>query len=952
MHWVRMIRLKGFLPVALGAIWFSLLAVAAQAQTPGVGTVRGQVVTSTSAPVAGAEVTLTNEATGFSRRTRTDAQGRYTLPELPLTGTYRINAVHEGMAPQEQKGIQLRGGQTATIDIVLHPEAAVEAAITVYGTAAGVQADSSQLGDHFDNQRIQETPLIGRKLTALPLLDSAVRSARGTGDLFLDETLFVINGGGRRQQTYTIDGSTADDSWGRQTIFTAVPLGAIQEFTVLTNAFSAEYGRSSGSALNLVTRSGTNDARGDLTALYRPGGLQSDAPVTEQKSHDELKQGSGFFSGPIVRDRAYWSVAGEYNDQDRDSVITSPLAPGVFTGNYKQSLFFARADADLDPGNHLFGRFDLDHFTDTNPQDVVGGITLPSAGRDFKRDTQAAQVGETAVLSASAYNDARLVWQDGDPITQFDPHDPSTQYVRPGVSTEGESRFAKLTNTEEQFADTVSLALGDQLLELGGDYEHSRSGGNGQEFGAPFVLGQFTFKPGISPSIPTSQLTINDVTRFTQGFGNVHYSVGENLWSLFAQDDYRLRNNLTLNLGVRYDRQSLNDDTNNVSPRLGFTWNPKNDPQTVVRGGYGIYYSEIQSNIDASWALAGPTGFFNFGVAPGQLGFPTTLSPLSGFPPGAVLPARDVTIRPGEAGYYSQFFDTSKLNGYPDSFVNPRTAQATLGAEHEFGVHWFLSVDGVHADSTDIERTLDLNAPAEFARNAPGQVRSGSAADSTRPITPTPNGYRRILATLNDGEAKYDGLQLNLRKDFATRGGLWLSYTWSHTRNNVEPDAPGGDPNDAHELGKEWADSLLDQRHRAVLSGWLRLPLELRFGGVAEYGTGRPYNITTGVDNNGDGANTDRPVIDGHVIGRNAGRGDDLYQLTLFLERDFSVGFGTLSLRGEVFNVTNHQNVVGYNGVYGNDPSGKPLATFGQPLGGLANVDPGREYQFAARLRF
>ncbi|HEY0554949.1 MAG TPA: TonB-dependent receptor, partial [Thermoanaerobaculia bacterium] len=594
---IRFIRSRASLSFALCALVLFSISTAALAQTPGIGAIRGQVVDPAGGPVAGAEVTVTNEATGFSRTVRTDARGLYTIPELPLTGTYRIRASQADLAPQEQGGIQLRGGQTAAIDVVLHP-AAVEAAITVYGTAAGVQSDSPQLGDRFDNQRIQETPLIGRKLTSLPLLDSAVRSARGTGDLFLNNTLFVIDGGGRRQQTYTIDGSTADDAWGRQTIFTNVPLGAIQEFTVLTNAFSAEYGRSAGSAINLVTRTGTNDYRGDLTGLYRPGSLQSDAPVTKQKSHDELKQGSAFLSGPIVRDRAYWSIAGEYNDQDRDSIITSPLAPAVYTGNYKQKLFLARADVDLNPGNHLFGRFDLDHFTDTNPQDVVGGITLPSAGRDFKRNTQAVQVGEMAVLSDAAYNDLRFVWQDGDPITQFDPHDPSTQYVRPGVSTEGESRYAKLTNRQEQLADTVSLALGDQLLKIGGDYEHSRSGGNGQEFGAPFVLGQFTFKPGISPSTPTSQLTINDVARFTQGFGNVHYSVGENLWSLFAQDDYRLSGNLTLNAGLRYDRQSLTDDTNNVAPRLGFTWNPKSDPRTVIRGSYGIYYSEVQSNID------------------------------------------------------------------------------------------------------------------------------------------------------------------------------------------------------------------------------------------------------------------------------------------------------------------------------------------------------------------
>ncbi len=935
---------------------FCLLLAGAQAQTPAIGAIRGQVLDPAGAPIAGAEVTITNEATGFTRTVRTDARGLYTLPELPLTGTYRIRATREGLAVQEQAGIQLRAGQTAAIDVVLNP-AAVEEAITVFGAAEGVQSGSPQLGDRFDATRIQETPIIGRKLTSLPLLSSAVRSARGTGDLFLNNTLFVINGGGRRQAGFTIDGSTADDAWGRQTVFTNIPLGALQELTVLTNAFSAEYGRSAGGAINLVTRSGTNDLHGDVVALYRPGGLQADAPVTGQESSDELKQGSAFFSGPLIHDRAYWSVAGEYNDQDRDSIITSPLAPGVFTGHYKQKLFFARADADLSSSNHLFGRFNLDHFTDTNPQDVVGGNNLPSAGRTFRRDTESVQIGDTAVLGANAFNDARLIWQNGDPITQFDPNTPSTQFVRPGVSTEGESRYANLTNRQQQFADTVSLSLGSHLLKLGGDYIHSRSGGNGQEFGSPFVLGQFTFRPGISPSTPTSQLTINDVTRFTQGFGNVSYRVTDDLWSLFAQDDYRLRGNLILNLGVRYDRQDLTGDDDNIAPRLGFAWNPGshqgNRPRTTVRGGYGIYYSQIQANTAAGWELAGPTGFVTIGVAPGQFGFPTSLAPLPAFPAGAVLPARDITVRPGRAGFYNQFFDASRLRGgYPDSLNNPRTQQATLGAEQEIGSHWFLSLDGVHAITTDIPRNLDLNAPSEFVRTAPGQTRPAATADATRPIAPVANGYRRILVTVDRGESRYDGLQLNLRKNFATRGGMLLSYTWSHTRNNVEPDAPGGDPNDANRLDKEWADSLLDQRHRGVLSGWVGLPFELRFGGIAEYATGRPFNITTGVDNNGDGANTDRPVINGHVISRNAGRGDDLYQITLFLERDFPLGFATLGLRGEVFNVTNHQNVVGYNGVYGNDPSGQPLSTFGQPLGGLANVDPARQWQFQARLRF
>ncbi len=256
-----------------------LFAVAVGAQTPAIGAIRGQVTDSAGAPVAGAEVTVTNQATGFSRTTRADAQGRYALPELPLTGTYSLRATREGLATQERADIQLRAGQTAAIDVVLNP-AAVTEAITVYGTAEGVQSGSPQLGDRFDAQRIENTPIIGRKLTSLPLLDSAVRPARGTGDLFLNNTLFVINGGGRRQATFTIDGSSADDAWGRQTIFTNVPLAAVQEFTVLTNAFSAEYGRSAGGAINLVTRTGTNDVRGDLSRqpAGRCAGHQAEVP--------------------------------------------------------------------------------------------------------------------------------------------------------------------------------------------------------------------------------------------------------------------------------------------------------------------------------------------------------------------------------------------------------------------------------------------------------------------------------------------------------------------------------------------------------------------------------------------------------------------------------------------------------------------------------------------------
>jgi hypothetical protein len=949
---IRLFRISSAVSRALLITALGLAAVVgpAAAQTPSTATVRGRVTDESGRPIPGAIATLTNSATGVTRTAQSDAEGLYTIALVPLTGQYNLAVSKDGFAPQQKGPFPLAGSQTAQLDAVLGPNRVAEE-VRVTGTADSVRADAPQLGTRFDTLKVENTPLMGRKLTSVPLLNSAVRPARGTGDLFLNETLSVIDGGGRRQTTYSVDGISGDDSWGRQTIATTLPLPAVQEVNVLTSAFSAEYGRTTGGAINLVTKAGTNSVKVDATGLYRPGGLSGDQPVTGTSGYDNLWQGSGIVSGPIATDKAYFSAGGEYNSQNRDATITSPLDPGTFRGDFEQSLLFARVDANLTDQNHLFGKFSADQFYDTNPQDVVGGLTLPSAGREFVRKTWTYALGDSSVLSSAVFNDARAVYLDADPITKFSPIDPSTQFVRPGVSTEGESRSALLTNQQWQIADTASFSFGSHLVKFGGDYIHSHSGGNGQEFGAPFVLGQFTFKPGISPSIPTSDLSIDDVTRYTQGFGNVTYAVSESIWSLFLQDDWWITNDLTLNLGLRYDQQSITDAKDNFQPRLGFAWRPGHDGKTAIRGGYAMYYSEIRANIVAGWALNGPTGFFTYSAAPGQLGFPTDLEPLPEFPPGAVLPPRDITIRPGRASFYNQFFDVSKLNGYPDELVNPRTQQITIGGERELAPSWILSADYVHARTDNIDRNLDLNAPAFFDRTLPGQARSASAADATRPITPVPNGYKRILVTVNEGNSLYDALQLNLNHHFDGKAQVLLSYTWSHARNNFEPDATGGDPNDVNDLNAEWANSLLNQPNRLVLSGWYLLPFQIMGGGSFTYASGRPFNILTGTDNNGDGANADRPVIDGAVVGRNAGQGTDTVDLSLFLGYEFPIG-GTarLGLRAECLNVTNHANIYGRNGTWGNDPSGVPLPSFGSALGGVSNVDPSRQFQFMVRL--
>lgn len=937
-----------------------ILSGSAFGQTSDTATIRGTVRDPNGALIPGAKVEILNESTGFRRETMTDADGNFTLFNVPLTGNYKVTASHDAFDASVRPDIGLKAGETAVFDFVLKIAGATGlGTVTVRGTTEGVQSDSAQLATRLDLNKIDSTPVLNRKLTNLVGLNSATRPARGTGDLFLNNYLFVTNGNGRRQTNFTIDGSTGNDDWGRQTIFTNLPFSTIQEFTVITNVTSAEFGRTAGNVVNVVTKSGTNDFGTDLLFMARPSGLQARPPLASRRTRDELLQFSGVVSGPIVKDRTHFLLGGEASSQQRSTVISSVLAPGTFDGKYKQAMFFARVDHQINDRNRLSGRFNLERFTDTNPADAVGGNNLPSAARTFERDTYALQGSLNSIIGSRAVNDLRAIYLSGSPITKFQPASPSTQFIRP-IATEGESRAALLTNHEFQLADTLSASFGDHLLKVGGDIEYSSSGGIGQEFGSGFVLGQFRFTNAraSNPAIPTSALTIADAASFTQSFGTSTYRVKQWLWSLFVQDDWHVRPDLTLNLGLRYERQTFTDDTNNFAPRVGFAYNLFGDSKTVVRASYGIYYSQLRANLGAQFALGGPTGVFTFTATPGQLGFPTSLTALPSFPAGASLPARDVVIRPGRAAEYSQFFDVSLLRGYPDALLNPITQQGTVGFERDLGHGYFIRADYVRAHTSDIDRALDLNAPSEFIPfvTLPTATRTVAQANATRPITPVANGYRRIQVVVNEGVSDYNGLQINLEKRLSKKYAFLLSYTLSKTTNTVEPDAGNGDPADVNRLGEyERGISLLHQRHRFVLSGSRNLPWGFVIGGVETMASGRPFAITAGTDINGDGSTADRPFdqASGTFLPRNSGKGSATYSTDIFLQKNFSFGErARLELRAEAFNVFNYRNIYGRFGNYGSALIGTPNALLGTALGGIANTDPGRELQFQLRFRY
>jgi hypothetical protein len=981
-----------------------LFAGPALAQSPNTASIAVVVVDQSDAGIKDAKVAVRNAATGATREAASDAAGNATIAALPLTGTYTVTVSKTGFGSEERKDIVLRSGETATLKVKL-VIGTQRAEVVVYGTAEGVRADP-QIGLRLDSRQIDDLPVLGRKASTLPLLNSAFRPGKGTGDLFVNQTYFITGAGSRRTTTTTLDGANNDEAWGRQTMIATLPLSAVEEYTALTNAFSSEFGWTAGPALNIVTKSGTNSFHGDEIFMARPGDMQAKtfstknfcAPsvstcttpstltsISPVDIPDSLQQFSGSLGGPIYRDKTFFFLAADYTRQDRTTYLSNTLPAFLlpasgdlsYSGHYRQTLINGRLDHRLTPAQNLMLRVNIDRFFDDNPQDAVGGTNAPSVARRYARRSWTTQLNHSASLNPNLHNEARFAWLNGDPVTEWDAKDLSTTYTRAGSVpfTIGQSRLSNLWGHQAQFSDTLSWSRGRHYARFGVSVVRHTSGGTGSEPGTA-VLGTFTFRNTTTATF--DQLTLADVQQYTQpiSFGVSSYNLQQWLYAGFVQDSIRLHRDLTLDLGLRYDRQTLTNATRDFAPRVGFGWHPGGSARWSIRGGYGMYYTQIQSNLIASYLVNGLDGLTTYTATPGQLGFPTCLTgaclPLS-FDPRTLapsqLPARDITIVAGKRSFYQQQFARYGLNfdllpNYPAKLLNPRSQVVSIGAEREIAKGFFAGGDYVLQHWTNLARTVDLNAPSPFDRTAPGQVRTVAAANATRPILPVNGGVRQVNVLTNLGVADYDGLQTQFSYRGNRRIYAAVSYTLSKAANTTEPDGNGIGPNDANisRLAEvERGPSVLDQRHRAVMTLTYNFPFNITAGTLMQFASARPFNATTGVDNNGDGANNDRPVVDGRVISKSAFRGTATQDVGMFVEgRIKAFERATLLLRVEGFNLFNHGNYLGRGQTTYGD-TGTVNNTFGQiaavgttstAIPAFANVDPPRMFQLQVRFVF
>ena len=825
------------------------------AQTPDTATINGRVVDQSHAGVAGVTLTVINAQIGLKRTAQSDAAGHFSLAGLPVSGSYTITATKQGFADATLDKVSLSGDTAADLNLQLNV-AGGQSQITVTGVAGEVRADEPQLGTVLDNHQMDATPLLGSKITNLPMLNAANRPAISQGDVFMNQTLFTTNGAGRRQAWFEVDGANGIDTWGRQTIMSTLPRTAVQEMSVLTNAFSAEFGGSTGSVINIVSKSGGSQLHGELMELWRPADTSAAlSGFTAASSNaagntllsDTLGQSAVALGGPLGSgDKTHFFLAGEFSREDKSSPIISPIAPGNYVGHYRGWLAFVRVDHQINHKNNLFFRANLDGFHDTNPNGIVGGNSLPTVARVFRKRTYSPELGETAVLTPRLINNVRLQFQLASPITEFDPVIYGTQYSVPistgGTFTSGTSQSALLINRQYEANDTLSAVLGRHQVRFGADVLVAHNGGNSKEFGGPSYLGVFAYNTctlalAVCES-PSYLGNIGNVKTYSQSYGNAAYTVTDTIFSAFAQDDFQVRRDLTINLGIRYELQTFTDSRKSFAPRVGFAYNVGGDGKTVIRGGFGIYYSQIVDNNEANYALTGPTGVFTYVASPGQIGFPTSVSavPIPAFPAGAQAPLRSLYIRPGDSANIDQYLQTSTLIGYQSQLLNPYSEQWSLGIERRLHGTWVLAVDYVGSHTLRINRPLDVDPPTPFVRTSPGQTRTAQAANCTRPYwiwwynhngtvcnpsaatNPQPP-YSVIQSDVNDGYSYYDALDVNLRHSFSRRLSMLVSYTWSHAIDNVDPDIPSQNPNDPNFTGRiENANAIFDQRHRPRLS--------------------------------------------------------------------------------------------------------------------------------------
>jgi hypothetical protein len=894
--------------------------------------IEGIVTDAQQAVLPGATVTLRNVATGLVRDTTTDTNGRYVFSSLPPAGQYVLETELAGFATERRENLTFNAGQRVVLNVALKLST-VEETITVTGDTPLVQTTTAEVTKTIESRDLTTLPVAERNYFRLLTLDSNV-VARGPGS----NGLYVGGGDVWNFGTY-VDGTNNFSKWltlqrAPQRGSAGFALETVSQVQIITNQFSAEFGGHSAGVMNMITKSGTNTLAGTALVVVRPGDLDAIPPLATQKVPFNQQQFGGNVGGPIVRDRAFFFGSYERRRERSQVSVTSPEAPGLVvpTPADEDQLQF-RGDVRFTPQQSLAVRYNMVRWKQDNES---GGLSLPGTGYIWTNNVDTVQTTWTSIISSRLLNEVR-----GQFSRYYDLRAAKcdcVQFNRTGYSVTGgvaTGTWGVIPEDTWDFSDTLSMWRGNHSIKIGGGLTYDVTT---QRY-LPNQNGVYTFAGG--PAVaPNPNL-------FTQAFALVPGQdiIYPKAWviSSFFQDDWRLSSNFTLNYGLRYDVEIVDDipdwpapvDKNNLDPRVGFNWDPRGDQRWSVRGGVGRFTQQNPIFTIVKGAVLGRNGIVTLALTPTDPAFPVFPNALPGFPPGAVLPARNIQeIAPDLENEYAW--------------------QYSVGVQRQLGARTSVAVD-LNINRAQKHGFLDMNYPTPISKdviNAAGGavVRTQAQADLTRPIRPGPDGFRRIEVLTNEGRSWYEGVRFGMQH---RTNPLYvsLSYTFSDAEDRLNH---WEIPEDSSDPELDHADSASNTPHNFVGSATWNLPgrgmiLEgWRLSTVVHAQSGNPYSIRYNQDLTGTtqvyclAARTCNVTMPG---GRNTARSKTVSYADLTLTRVFTMpNSHRIEVRADVFNVFNNVNFTadGYIGIIGNPNFGKPTS----------GAYPGRQFQFGAIYRF
>lgn len=933
----------------------------------------------------GVTVTAKNPATGLARAAVSEATGEYRVPALP-PGTYVLTAELSGFGKETRPDVLLVIDQDAVINFTLKP-AAVAEAVTVTGESPIVDTTKSDVSTSVSTQQIQDLPVASRRWIDLAMLTPGTSQDNIRGFFYRGN---VNIGGGTREYSngFVVDG--VNNTWAemgepRQNF----AMDAIQEFKVSTSNYKAEYGLATGGLLTVVTKSGSNQLHGSALMFVRDSRItaeefpqklldkQQNVPEGTNEPQYHRYQYGGTIGGPIIHDKTHFFLAYEGTKEQQNFTINTngiwPQYEGVFPSKQTRWTYNAKLNHQLSPSQSVFFRWGAED--EYRPIITTGGRTTPSASFDFGVPRQSAVLSHTWVMNSRSLNDFRFQyayskyqvappyshgdWAPGDFTDRVKLCTPVFSY--PSVLLGGCGNAQMGPEYRYQLKDDFSRLMqgwgGTHQWKAGVDYSYIPFEGDltNSPFGSWTFPKDAVYNPNDSTTFPTA---------YTESLPT-YANIPTHTFAFYMQDDWKAREGLTFNLGLRYDLQkgSFNEDIpgllakiqdklgrngsfpvdpsvvtqpksgrgdfNNLGPRVGVAWDPQKNGVMNIHAAYGMFYDNmrtLQNFNELTWPQAQA-------VNSTRPAFP---DPYQGVSRGAFVSTAPPNI-------------TVMSN----ATVSPYAHQFNVGVNRIVMRQLAVTADWSYINRYSDRDTIDVNLPDQVTRvKAYPQFARVSFWQST-----ADNTYRAAL--------------IKVEKRMSHHYQFLTSYTFSYAKDQSFTNSLA----DRYGFFQVDRYGAADRRHRLVVSGIVQLPAQMQISAIGDFRSNLPFSPSSSLgDLNNDGYTGDLPagILPGtgcrglNLAAVNAvrtGRGQTpvtqvdcpgFSNVDLRFSKFFKIGRAhQAEFIAQLFNVFDRANFATPNGAItaANDTSGRPL--FGQSQSLLANINaPSRQAEFAVRWKF